>query len=239
LTDQDKNQEKELREKIRSNAGLENRFWIFPITAFASSFLTHLQCEGISLLTNKWYIYPPTNPIVTPVRFLRNLNEFIGMMVERSVYSIDNIKKFFIQTCEGWQTNENSKDKNHIDENKYVAFMGAEYRRFIQLYGSRLNIYRDKDVSLFAKSIWEQFYANAQGIENVKQGPDTSKLITLNFYMRRFFYASTYLTDDRLGKQKLRATWHDLKGHLENYYKKEEDSVFNNFDKIISKIIEE
>jgi hypothetical protein len=153
------------------------------------------------------------------------------MMVRTSTYTSGRLIRFFEITCEYY------KDKDHID----VAFMGAEYRRFIQLYGSRLNIYRDKEVSLFAKSIWEQFYAKAQDIENVKRNSDMSKLITLNFLMRKFFYASTYLTDDRLGKQKLRATWHELKGHLKNHYEKDikDAATFNNFDEIIGKIIEE
>jgi len=240
-TEQKKEEQKKIRDKMLQSTGLENRFWIFPITAFESSFFTHLQSDGISLLTKKWYIYPPTNPIVTPNRFLRNLNEFVGLMVERSVYDENKLVEFFLRTCREflsssqWKTlSENDKKTKKVIQ-AYIPFIGSEYRRFIQLYGARLNVYRDKDFSLFAKSIWQEFYSKT----NIGD-PSASQLITLNYFMQKFFYASTYLTDDRQGKEKLHATWADLSGFLNSYFKRlittTDRQVFDDFSSVIEKI---
>jgi hypothetical protein len=176
--------DKELREKIRSNAGLENRFWIFPITAFAPAFLNHLQYDGISLLTNKWYTYPPTNPIVTPVRFLHNLNEFIGMMVDRSIYTIEQLKTFLSNTLKNTE----------INKDNFVAFMGAEYSRLIHLYGHKQNIERDKAKSLFAKFIWNHFYINENNEE----------IIRFNGNMCLFYALAANCIPDSDSKKRLR-----------------------------------
>jgi len=236
---------KEIKDKMLKNTGLENRFWIFPITAFESSFLTHLQCNGISLIDKDWYIYPPTNPIISPIRFLRNLNEFVGLMVNSSVYTTKTIIHFFIRTCEElkfkWEENKKN-EKNEKAVNTYVPFMGSEYRRFIQLYGSRLNIYRDKDTSLFAKSIWNQFYASQGDVI------DKTELITLNFLMQKFFYASIYLTDDRMGKKKLWSSWYELDIYIRKNFlhiiEKENVDIYNTFritifPEILQKMINE
>ena len=201
-TTEESESEKQLRKDVRSNAGLENRFWIFPITAFAPSFLTHLQCDGISLLTNKWYIYSPTNPIVTPVHFLRNLNEFIGMMVDKSVFTKDVLLSFF--------------EKSYIKEDDisfedYILFMGAEYQRFIQLFGSRSTIARDKKVSLFSKSVNDQFYTQKKN----------SKIITLNNHLRKFYYASAFLVEERESWEQLRKTWDILSCYLTKHFSQE------------------
>jgi hypothetical protein len=220
------NNVEKLRQKIRRNGGLENRFWIFPITAFPSSFQTHLHSVGVPSLTNKWYIYTPTNPIVTPMRFLHNLNEFMGMMVERSIYTAEQLIIFFKISIENFQ-NDDIKMKD------YISSMGADYRRFLQLYGSRLNIYRDKDVSLFAKSIWEQFYSKEKN----------SKLITLNHRLRKFYYASAFLLQEREAYEQLRESWDKLKSHLDlvilNNNINIDDFVrkLSDFDKNISKFI--
>jgi len=219
---------KDLQARIRQNAGLENRFWIFPITAFPSSFLTHLQSDGVPLLTNKWYVYTPTNPIVMPKRFLHNLNEFIEMMVDRSVYTPERLLEFFRNTQKSLQ------GERGWDFDNYISVMGADYRRFLQLYGSRLNIYRDKKVSLYASSIWKLFYiASDNDIER-------KKLITLNHYLRKFYYSSAFLIREREGYEQLRKHWDKLKSHLDNYYLNEIDTIGINekISKFIGKLIE-
>ena len=112
--------------------------------------------------------------------------------------------------------------------------MGADYRRFLQLYGSRLNIYRDKKVSLYASSIWKLFYiASDNDIER-------KKLITLNHYLRKFYYSSAFLIREREGYEQLRKHWDKLKSHLDNYYLNEIDTMGINekISKFIGKLIE-
>ena len=208
--------ESPLKNKILSNASLGNRLWLFPITAFAPTFLNYMQSERISLLTNNWYIYYPTNPIVTPNQFLRNLNEFIGMMVDRSVYTPEDLLGFF----------NRSSEKVPDKFEKYVSFMGAEYQRFIQLYGSRSTITRDKDVSLFAKSVYDEFYTQEKN----------SKAITLNNHLRKFYYASTFLVKEREGWEQLRKTWDILSKYIFKYFN---EDIIKEFDKRLSTLIQE
>ena len=222
----EKQLEEDLCIKVRSNAGLENRFWIFPITAFTSSFLTQMQCDGISLLTNKWYIYPPTNPIVTPVRFRYNLNEFIGMMVDKSVFTAEVLLGFFKKSIK-----EISSIVEELNFEAYTLSMGAEYQRFIQLYGSRSTIARDKKVSLFSKSVYDQFYTQKEN----------SKIITLNNHLRKFYYASAFLVEEREGWEQLRKSWDILSCYLTKHFNQEitqKDIDIKLFNAKLSKLIQ-
>jgi len=149
------------------------------------------------------------------------------MMLDRSVYYASKDKGilyFLKMSC------ENLKEKKTNGYDYYISTMGADYVRFLNYYGSRVNIFRDKEKSLFARSIWEKFYANDRN----------EKIITLNKYLERFYYDSTNLMKERAAYKQLGKSWDTLKSYIKNnfsYDSDDEDNFIDKLDEIVRDII--
>ncbi|MCD7908377.1 MAG: hypothetical protein LUH04_11985 [Clostridium sp.] len=201
--------------KLLSKAGLSDRFWIYPITAFKEAFSNTLCGEDIPLINHRWYIYEAINPIVTPVKFANGLNRFVTLMTNQCKYSEPKLLEFLNNTYELLNA------KAHDLKNNFVPIMGSEYTRLVQLYGYRLNIMRDKDVSLFSKYIWENFYKDSKNIEAIR----------LNAALMKFCYVAAHCTGDHIEVDKIKEILNtDLKnilqhlGHI-NLYNKFQDML--------------
>jgi len=149
---------KQIRKKVSRNRGPLYKFWFFPITAFNNTLIDDLVNNGIRLIDYYWHIAKGADPITTPYLFLRQLNNFLYLQLENSVFLEDELFQFInknISFIEGLKDNN-----NEIDFKKFSALMGAEYSIFVKDFLNRPLIYNDKDTSLFSKYIWDHFMNN-------------------------------------------------------------------------------
>ena len=225
--DEKKNERKEtlrkLRNSVLSNRGPLNKFWIFPITGFNSTFISDLVRKHINLIDNKWNISYGADPINTPWQFLYHLNLFLELQLRSCVYFTKDLITFLLYTCIDFEKHikkyieKNGEEGECFDE--FRQFTGAEYATFMKRYGSRKLIERDaaKHKSVFATYISKQFYNN----------PEYSTETELNRLMQNFYHWASSMFNDRYGHQRLRENFEQMRifiayNQLENVLADEE-----------------
>jgi hypothetical protein len=190
---------KELRQRLKSNRGPLRKLWIFPITAFNETLIDDLTNNNVRLIDYYWHISKGADPITTPYLFLRMLNSFLYLQLEESVFLEHEIKDFLRKSIERLKKVERSGD--------FIAIMGSDYTEFVQNFMNRSIIYRDKqNYSLFANYIWKNFYAN----EKYK-----NEHILVN-YIHRFYHRCAFGGNSEYRKMIL--FWRDMKLFIENNF---------------------
>ena len=182
------NADKVLYQKIKENRGPLKKLWIFPISAFNQTFLDCLKNKGISLIDYYWYLSNGADPLNTPLLFILYLNKFISLQLKYSVYSKNELLNFLSITI-----NQIKKISNKHDD--FIAFMGAEYSSFMNLYNKQQMIYRDMTSgSLLANFVWHNFYRlkSPQPSANVESQLKYTfqREIQLNNCLREFYHAA-------------------------------------------------
>jgi len=211
-TDKRKETLRELRNTVLSNRGPLNKFWIFPISGFNSTFISDLVRNHINLIDNKWNISYGADPINTPWQFLYHLNLFLELQLRSCVYFSKDLITFLLYTCIDFEKHikkhieKNGEEGNCFDE--FRQFTGAEYATFMKRYGSRKLIERDavnqnelSNKSFFATYISKQFYNN----------PEYSTETELNRLMQNFYHWASSMFNDRYGRQRLRENYEQMR----------------------------
>lgn len=193
------NENKELRQRIKSNRGPLRKLWIFPITAFNETLINDLIRNNVRLIDYYWHICKGVDPITTPYLFLRMLNSFLYLQLQDSVFMEHKIKDFLKKSIKRLKKVDSSED--------FIAVMGSDYTEFVQNFMNRSIIYRDKNNnSLFANCIWKHFYTN----EKYK-----NEHILVN-YIHRFYHRCAFGGNSEYRKMIL--FWRDMKLFIENNF---------------------
>ncbi len=83
---------------IKNNESLKkgpmNTFWFFPVSVFANAMLDRLREQGISHISEHWYISRGADPINTPHLFRYNLFQFLKLQIDLAHYEASHIVEF-------------------------------------------------------------------------------------------------------------------------------------------------
>lgn len=187
---------KKIYDKIKTNRGPLQKLWIYPITAFNQTFIDDLRNKGIRLIDYYWYLSRGADPINTPYLFLNSLNKFLQLQLENAIFSAEELKVFLKKSI------KRVKEIKSFDS--FNAFMGSEYSVFVEKYMSRAVIYRDKELSLFACYIWNNFYSKDEFVPIFK----------LVQHIHKFYHRCAFGTQADFDKMVL--YWRELKIFIEN-----------------------
>ena len=212
----------QLRHDVLDNRGPLGKFWIMPVTGFNQTFIQDLHRSGINLIDYRWNISNGADPITTPWQFLYHLNKFIELQLRSCVYTMEQLLTFLLYTCQDLNTIE---ENGTVEFDDFQSFMGSEYATLVRLYGNKFPIKRDavtkddgkgnKDKSVFATYVWENFYAN-QERKYVNE-------IELYRLMHRFYHRASVMYEDQRGKKLLNDAFSSLWFFLHSNYKVREE----------------
>lgn len=203
---------KQFQDNVKLNRGPLDKFWIFPMTSYNSSFISDLQSKHVKLIDHRWNISQGADPINTPWKFLYKINEFVDLQLRQSVFWKNQLMTFIQFTGEDFEEQfEKEFSTPQEDEScfeSFQRFMGAEYANLMKRYGTQDLIERDAagdgglSSSPFAGFISKSFYNDF-----INHGTE----IELNRLMRIFYHHAATMFDDRYGRKHLRESFERLR----------------------------
>lgn len=120
--------------------GPMGKFWILPITSFSKAMLDRITNEGISRITDDWYLFDGADPIATPELFRYYIIQLIELQLNSAIVTKEKMLK---DLASGYN------EDIHIR-----TFAKLKYGSFMHKFGLREYLKQDaKKESVFAKSV--------------------------------------------------------------------------------------